>query len=63
MYNNSTMPEQHNSVVPCEYFLHTAALSNFSTEYTVTLGLVKANLFKLKLDEIPFYMTRISPFT
>lgn len=56
------MSEQHNPVVPCEYFLFTAALSNFYVEYTVTLGLVKANLFKLNLDEIDFYMTRINPF-
>lgn len=56
------MSEQHNSVVPCEYFLSTAALSSFYVEYTVTLGLVKVKLFKLNLDEIDFYMTRISPF-
>lgn len=56
------MSEQHNSVVPCEYFLCTDPLSNFYVEYTVTLGLVKVNLFKLNLDEIDFYMTRISPF-
>lgn len=56
------MSEQHNSVVPCEYFLSTAALSSFYVEYPVTLGLVKVNLFKLNLDEIDYYMTRISPF-